>query len=93
MNLTVGIGDVVSIVAVIGIFGVMIRNNNHVNSKVDEKIKEINGSKVEVNLCKVVHKNLEDTVKKVEKKVDCIPKIKAGLDTLLLARGLKKTDE
>lgn len=66
----------------IGLAILIFRNNKHLEDKFVNK-----------DVCKIVSKNFEKDIKDVKTKVDCIPKIKAGLDTLLIDRGLKKTDD
>jgi hypothetical protein len=47
---------------------------------------DINYTKKEV--CEVVHKSVDKTLQEVKDKVDCIPKIKAGIDLLLQKNGI-----
>lgn len=60
-----------------------------VYQRLDEKTDKIEETTVSQKVCDIVHKSLDNTLKDMKEKVDCIPNIKAGIDLLLQKNGLK----
>ncbi len=91
MQFTLDVGTLISGGVLISIAVLVIRNNGHVDQKIEnfrDDIEKVEDKKVEKDLCKIVSKGYENDIKELKKKVDCIPSIKAGVD-LLLERGKK----
>lgn len=63
-----------------------------VYERLDEKTDSLKKDSVSKEVCDVVHKSVDATLQEIKQKVDCIPKIKAGLDTLLRKNGLSSGD-
>ncbi len=54
-----------------------------VYQRLDEAKEKIEATYTKKDVCQVVHQVIADTLKDIVTKIDCIPKIKAGVDMLL----------
>jgi len=65
---------------------------DRVYQRLDEKTEKLKGETVNKDICGIVHKNVDTALQEVKKAVECVPKIKAGIDMLLQKNGLKNND-
>jgi predicted nucleotide-binding protein (sugar kinase/HSP70/actin superfamily) len=62
---------------------------NRVYERLDDKTEKLEQETVQQKVCDIVHKQVDKTLQEVKDRVECIPKIKAGIDLLLKQSGLK----
>jgi len=62
---------------------------NRVYERLDDKTEKLEQETVRQKVCDIVHKQVDKTLQEVKDRVECIPKIKAGIDLLLKQNGLK----
>ena len=89
LNWVVGGGIVTIVTFAIATYVRVDKQVGRVYQRLDEKTDKLKEESVDVKICGVIHKNVDMTLKEVKEKVDCIPKIKAGIDLLLLKNGIK----
>ncbi|MDI6606281.1 MAG: hypothetical protein QME65_03960 [Candidatus Omnitrophota bacterium] len=78
---------------IIVIFAIRIKDStekqiNRVYQRLDETKDKAETLYTKKDVCEVTHRAVNDILKDVKQKVDCIPKIKAGIDLLLKKNGL-----
>ena len=89
----VGGGGLVVLLACIGNIYSKLSNEKETTKKEIDKVKSIvDETYTKKEICVIVHTQVKETLEDLKVKVECIPKIKVGIDLLLKKNGLSNPE-
>ena len=89
LNWLTGGGVITIVIFAIATYVRVDKQIGRVYQRLDQKTDKLKNETVEVKICDITHKNVDNRLEKIEKQTECIPKIKVGVDLLLQKNGIK----